>query len=367
MSGIDLARFIAFVGMVLVNYRIAIVEGLEGTPNWVRWILTRIDGRASAMFIILAGIGVSLMSRKARISGDAGAIWGVRKALLKRSAFLFVLGLLFYNVWPADILHFYGFYIAAGVVLLTAPTRRIWWVIGIVVAAGTLVTYLSSSAVGIIDTEGRPIDPDQPFWIALRNLDFWTASGFVRDLFIDGQHSVLPWLAFFLFGMVLGRMDLRAPAMRRKLFVGGLGTAAACHLISSILTHSQIPEPFGGVASALSVSPYDPGVLYMLAASGTACAAIAVALVIAARWDGAGWLNAMIVTGQMALSLYLGHILLVLVPLQLLGVLDANPTVLFSVQCSLAFSAIAVAISVAWRSRCARGPLELAMRRLTRS
>ena len=46
---------------------------------------------------------------------------------------------------------------------------------------------------------------------------FWTAAGQVRHLFFNGFHPVVPWLAFLLVGMWLGRQDLRDPEVRRSL------------------------------------------------------------------------------------------------------------------------------------------------------
>jgi len=67
------------------------------------------------------------------LSGDPKEIRPIRVTLLKRALFLLVVGIPYYSIWPADILRFYGVYMAIGVVFLAAPTRRVF------VAAGGLI------------------------------------------------------------------------------------------------------------------------------------------------------------------------------------------------------------------------------------
>ena len=81
---------------------------------------------AGRRFVVLAGAGISLMTQKARLDHDAPALATNRTRLLKRALFLFVVGLCYTPLWPADILHFYGIYIAVGALALAASNRRLW-------------------------------------------------------------------------------------------------------------------------------------------------------------------------------------------------------------------------------------------------
>ncbi len=82
MPGIDLARFLAIVGMIAVHT-------LQVTaPNPV---LDLSNGNASTLFAVLAGVGAALASRAAL---QAGATATARLALVARGAGLVGLGLL---------------------------------------------------------------------------------------------------------------------------------------------------------------------------------------------------------------------------------------------------------------------------------
>lgn len=78
------------------------------------------EGRASALFVILAGIGITLMTRSAVASNEQIKISNSRKTIWKRSLFLFILGLLLYVMeWTGDILHYYGVYLFVAALLMT--------------------------------------------------------------------------------------------------------------------------------------------------------------------------------------------------------------------------------------------------------
>ena len=125
IPGYDLARALAVMGMVLVNFKVVMGAEKAGL-SWLIWLVGCLDGRAAATFVVLAGVGLSLISQRVRITQDLSGIAQNRKMLLKRALFLFVVGFLYTPIWPADILHFYGIYIALGAVLLTASNRWLW-------------------------------------------------------------------------------------------------------------------------------------------------------------------------------------------------------------------------------------------------
>ncbi|WP_374015784.1 hypothetical protein ABU162_15395 [Paenibacillus thiaminolyticus] len=91
--------------MITVNYGIA-MKAENGGPVWLKTIVGLLEGRASALFVVLAGIGVALMTAKARGSGSEELLRRPRISLCRRSGFLFAAGLLLVIVgWNADILH----------------------------------------------------------------------------------------------------------------------------------------------------------------------------------------------------------------------------------------------------------------------
>ncbi|MCP5094372.1 MAG: DUF1624 domain-containing protein [Chloroflexi bacterium] len=224
--GFDAARALAIFGMILVNFKVAM--GAEGTgPAWLQWVMGLLDGRAAATFVILAGVGLSLLSKKGRITGDDVRLRRDRNTMLKRALFLFVVGLTFIPIWPADILHFYGVYIAIAAFFLAASDRKLW--VSVVAMAIGFVVLLS-----IFDYE---VGWD---WVALEYTDFWTMQGMIRHLFFNGFHPVIPWVAFIFIGMWLGRQEMGNDGLRRRILAISLAIAAVAETISLGLTNPPL-------------------------------------------------------------------------------------------------------------------------------
>ncbi len=97
--GFDLARALAVFGMVLVNFKV-VMAAPDAGPLWLARALALLEGRAAATFVVLAGIGIAMLSRTARETGDAALLARAQTTLLKRALFLFIVGLLFAPVWP---------------------------------------------------------------------------------------------------------------------------------------------------------------------------------------------------------------------------------------------------------------------------
>jgi uncharacterized protein len=348
IEGFDLARALAFLGMVFVNFRVALAAD-EGSESWLAWLDTRLDGRASATFVILAGVGLSLLSRRARERGDAEALASVRRTLYRRAVFLFVVGLLYWSIWPADILHYYGIFLAIGVLLLNAPDARL---LGL--ALGLIVLFAVLLVLGVDYSSGWD-------WRTLTYRGFWTPQGFVRNLIFNGFHPVIPWLAFLLLGMWLGRCDLRTPEVSRRLLLTGFAVAVASEAVSRLLV--AVASPRLGPEDATAVfgtAPMPPMPLYMLAASGTSIVVIVLCVHVAERFAGARWLAPLVATGQLALTLYVAHVVIGLGPLEVLE--PGRRSVAFCVVWSAVFCVSAVGFSHLWRRRFSRGPLEMVMR-----
>ena len=62
LEGLDLARAMALLGMVLVNFRIA-MGVLTGGPDWLKAMLDELEGRSAASFVVLAGMALLIKSK----------------------------------------------------------------------------------------------------------------------------------------------------------------------------------------------------------------------------------------------------------------------------------------------------------------
>ena len=71
-------------------------------------------------------------------------------------------------------------------------------------------------------------------WRSLEYTGLWTADGLLRHLFFNGFHPVVPWTAFLLLGMWLGRQDVGSPACRRRLLLGGATVALVAESASRL-------------------------------------------------------------------------------------------------------------------------------------
>jgi len=353
IAGFDIARACAVVGMVIVNFKVVMGASGKG-PTWLVWIASLLDGRAAATFVVLAGVGISLMSDMARRAGDAKQIHQHRVTLVKRAVFLFVIGLLYTPIWPADILHFYGVYIAVAAMLITASKRWLVAIIGCVTAVFPVLFFT-------LDYE-RGWD-----WETLQYSGLWTVPGMFRHLFFNGFHPVLPWLSFLLFGMLLGRCDLSRSATRKRWLIFGLSATAMAEttnwIIVTTLKAQVSPAHHEAIIAVFDTAPMPPMPLYILAGIGVACIVISLSVSIGQGCAGARWLTPLISTGQLALTLYVAHVILGMGTLEAIGRLE-DQSLVFSVGCAFAFCALAITFAVVWASRFKRGPLETIMRRL---
>ena len=352
--GYDLARALAIFGMVIVNFKIVMSAEKNG-PAWLVGLVGLLDGRAAATFVVLAGAGISLLSQKGRMQKDRERLARDRRMLLKRALFFFIFGLLYTPIWPADILHFYGAYIALAAFLLSAPARRLWSFSGLLVLAFVVLFF----------TLNYEHEWD---WNTLEYDGFWTPSGMIRHLFYNGFHPVIPWLAFLFVGNVLGRLNMRDPIIRRRVFLWGAGIAViaegASRSLIRTLSPGASPADLNAILAIFGTAPMPPMPLYMLAGAGTACAIIAVAITLGERYMDSAWLRPFVATGQLALTLYVAHVVLGMGVLQAIGRLE-NQTLAFALLAALVFCMVSAVFAQLWRKRFKRGPLEATMRTLT--
>jgi len=353
--GYDFARALAIFGMVVVNFKIVMGAG-EAGPGWLVWLVGLLEGRAAATFVILAGVGLSLLSRRARLANDKAGINKNRTTLLKRALFLFVVGLLYTPIWPADILHFYGIYIAIGAFLLAASERRLWTLAFVFMAVFVVLSLL--------------FDYEQGWnWETLAYAGFWTPWGMIRHLFFNGFHPVFPWTAFLLVGMWLGRQDMSDSVLQKRILLVGIGVVCLAELVSWLLVHTFPANALGAdsetVEFLFGTSPMPPMPLYLLSGGGSALVVIALSIMLTERFATARWLGPFVATGQLALTHYVAHVVIGMGLLGVLGLLE-NQTLFFAVGSAVIFCAGAVLFSFFWRKRFNRGPLEWVMRRVTR-
>ena len=119
--GYDLARSFAMLGMIVFHF--ALVMAHDTTrPGWLAFLVGLLDGRAATLFVVLAGVGLTLRSRNIRDDGSASA---VRRTLILRGIFLFAFGFLNLRIWEGDIPRVYGVSLLLAAWFTEATSRRL--------------------------------------------------------------------------------------------------------------------------------------------------------------------------------------------------------------------------------------------------
>ncbi|MFP4635441.1 MAG: DUF418 domain-containing protein, partial [Nitriliruptoraceae bacterium] len=332
--GIDLARSLAIFGMFAVHV------GPTDAQGWLGRIYAAPHGRASLLFVLVAGAGVSLLAASPRTSTPR-----TLGSLLWRTVLLLPLGLALQELdhGAAVILQDYAVLFVVAAVAVFLPDRWLLALAGVALPLGSVgFLWGHLSEPGVFDRGAVALS--QP------------VGDIVHGLVLSGPYPLITWLAPFLFGMWLGRRDLRSSVVRRRMLVGGTFVAIAAMSTSRLLRDllDANGEPAGwehlAVDTAHSQMP-----LWLIGSTAAAVVVLSLSLRLA---DAApGLARPLVHTGQLSLTVYVGHLL----------ALHAAPGLLTSgvVTSAAAILGLFVLVSVVfahlWRRSFARGPLELTL------
>ena len=209
---VDVARGVALIGMMAAHV----------LPYW-----TVAYGRAAALFAFLAGVGVALVSGGERPQ-DARPRSELSVSLSIRAAFLLLLGLLL--GWMAPLaLVILPYYAVLFVFAIPFLRMRIRPLIGCAVVAAVLVPVVAHLMLDSLPS-GRRTLVDQPdfSWLA-HPWPLFTA------LAVTGIYPALPWMAYLLSGMAVGRSRLREARTAWLLVVVGATLAVTSFAVSGLL------------------------------------------------------------------------------------------------------------------------------------
>ncbi len=351
--GFDFARGLAIIGMIIVNFKVVMVAE---TDAFLYQMVELLSGKAAALFVVLAGVGITLMYQSAKRKKDFEKIRQVKISLLKRAAFLFVVGLSYYFIWPADILHYYGLYLSIGVLFLSLSRK---WLLTI-----SLLLIIGYTALLLFFDYETGWD-----WHMLEYTDFFTLNGFFRNLFLNGFHPVLPWLAFLLTGIWVGRINFNDAKKRKRVTMLSLIVFIVFKGNSMFLVEklsSLTPSEALDIEYLFGTTPMPPLFFYMITATSLAILIISVSVYVTNKFSDSLFVKQMISTGQLALSNYFFHVVIGMLFLELFyGKLEYAFTIEFAVGYAILFSVLIVVFSHLWRKKFKQGPLEYLMRKIT--
>jgi uncharacterized membrane protein YeiB len=353
--GYDLARALALFGMVIVNFKVA-MSAETGHPFLMNFSML-LEGRASALFVMLAGIGISFLTAKARNCVDNTLVLKTRISVAKRGLLLVVIGLIFTPIWEADILHFYGFYFLLAAAIFMFQEKSLLWI--------SIIIMLTFPALMLL------FDFEQNWdWATLTYKNFWSLDGMIRHIFFNGFHPVFPWAAFMTFGMWLGRQDLSLKLTRKKLSVGALITLVITEC--SFYYLRTMLNDAGGLAMTaeeitflFSTSIIPPLPQYIISAGSSAVLVLVACLYLSERFCERKITKYLCQTGQLSLTLYIAHIVVGMGFLESIERLE-NQSIDFALVSALIFCVGGVAFSVVWLKLFGVGPLEWVFRKVAK-
>lgn len=253
--GLDIARFLALVGMMLAHLWKANADGSASA------LYPFVSGRAAALFAVLAGAGIALTVHRDLATDRVGA---ARAVVVGRGLALIVIGLTL-GLIPATpflILVYYGvlFWVLVPLLRVSSPSL-------LAIAALLAVSWPPLSMM--LRWGLPPYELGSPSWLSLGD-----PSTFVRGLFVTGIYPVPTWIVYALVGVVIGRAVRAATdnAAARRLAWRTTAFGAALALSAWIVVTVTAERTIAELAQKMGVEPTMIGQLYFGDSYGTVLA-----------------------------------------------------------------------------------------------
>lgn len=329
--GVEVARALAIIGMLSVHIRPASGDSIAS------FVYTLPHGRASLLFMLVAGIAVSLLAASPRLS-----TWDVRMRLIWRAVVLLPLGLWLQelDISVLVILQTYAVLFLLAVVMLELSDRALLALAGLSAVVGPLIILA--------------LEVSNVRWHAGDATSLSDSIGFIaRALLWSGSYPLVTWIAPFLLGMWLGRRDLRQPSVHIALVVYGaafaLGAGVLSRTLSAFISVSEIIPSWGRV---IVDAPHSQMPLWLWGSTGAAVMVLGLSLIAAEAARRLVW--PLVALGQLALTAYVAHLL----ALHFWPATLSTESIPEAFALLAALTALGVVFAVAWRAMFMRGPLE---------
>ena len=338
LIGVDAARGLALIGMMAVH-----ILPSRDPDRTISTAYLIASGRSSALFAVLAGVGLALAYGRTDPPQGEG-LRSAATAVVVRAAVIGLIGLFLGELQSgvAVILVNYGFLFLLASVFLGLRAKPLLWMGSVWIVVGPVLSHLIRM--------GLP-DPN----LAVPGFDMLVQPGLLlREVFFTGYYPLFSWMAYLWVGMGLGRLRLKAHALKVLLVGGALAVVAkfGSALLLGPLGGSQfldeLPIQFFGITPTttwwyLAVSTPHSATPFDLAHTiGTSLLVIGACLLIA------GFVHWIAAAGAMTLSIYTFHV----------AALATEAGRDDRMSLFLIHASVAIAFGLLWRHFVGRGPLE---------
>lgn len=217
--GVDVARCVALVGMIATHTLTSTHP--DGSVTLVQQIA---GGRASALFAVLAGVSLSMMSgRTTPVRGREAR--AVSAGLAARAGLVALLGLVLGELDSGVlvILTYYGVLFCLGIAFLRLRAGRLLALGAVAVVVLPVLSHLLRA------------DLPEPSIANPTLASLADPLGLLVQLTLTGTYPAVPWLGYLLVGMGLGRLDLTKRRTAVQLVLVGTGLALLASSVSRLL------------------------------------------------------------------------------------------------------------------------------------
>ncbi|MDC7120991.1 DUF1624 domain-containing protein [Cellulomonas fimi] len=319
IAGVDVARGLAVLGMMTAHV------GPDDADSRVLpgGFAQLADGRPSALFVVLAGIGLALLS------GGASPVVGTRLVqarlrVLVRAVLLFVLGelLVMLGTPVAVILPTYAVLFAIGCLALRWSVRTLLVVAAAVAVVGPVLR--AALEAGLAAWQPRPT--------------------LLAEIAVGHFYPAVVWLAYLCAGLAVGRCDLRSRRVRLVAAGVGAGLVVVGHVGAWVAR-----DALGWPPSIATTEPHSSSTFEVLGNTGVALLVLVACLVVAEA--APGLVSPVAAVGELALSAYTVHVVVI-------AVLGEGVVYAPAVASWLAFLVTTTVLCWSWRAALGRGPFE---------
>lgn len=341
-AALDVARALAVIGMIAVNV------GPQEADDLLERIFMLPFGRASLLFVFLAGIGLGMLTHPAKHRP-----WRQQWTTLVWRALLllgFGLALQPINHGVSVILAVYGVLFLVGIPLTRLRTTVLAWLTGILMLAapvfwmGLLVLRGEGFSRAPILLSGNPL-------------------GILDGILVTGPYPALVWIVPLVAGLTLSRLDLRHRRLQLILLFGGMAAAAGGIVLSRLLAGvTGIDPTSGGFARLLASYDHSQAPLWLVSGIGSAAAVIGMLLLVEP------WLERhalpLVHLGRLSFTMYVMHLVLLAI-----FVRPDPHTTIEGIAFAALISTFCIICAHLWVPARGQGPLERLLRlpaRLTR-